>query len=226
MAAQLDACQRALADFLEEKRAAFPRFYFLGDDDLLEVLGQAASLSVIQTHLKKLYAGIHRVRYAPDQRSITAMLSAEGETVELQPAVQVIETTEVWLDQLTGSMRSTLQACLSGMSGLSDPFSQAPSQVLGLYHLLQFTERVEAAIRSGSLPQLAAELRQELAALSTKQYSTHNLLQLKKQALIIDLMHSCDVVEGLLAGDGSGPPTSTEDWAWSKQLRYYAMQAS
>jgi bacterioferritin-associated ferredoxin len=25
MAAQLDACQRALADFLEEKRAAFPR---------------------------------------------------------------------------------------------------------------------------------------------------------------------------------------------------------
>lgn len=39
-----------------------PRFYFLGDDDLLEVLGQGASLSVIQPHLKKLFAGIHRVR--------------------------------------------------------------------------------------------------------------------------------------------------------------------
>lgn len=38
------------------------RFYFLGDDDLLEVLGQAASLGVIQAHLKQLFAGIHRVR--------------------------------------------------------------------------------------------------------------------------------------------------------------------
>jgi dynein heavy chain 2 len=38
------------------------RFYFLGDDDLLEVLGQGASLAVIQPHLKKLFAGIHRVR--------------------------------------------------------------------------------------------------------------------------------------------------------------------
>jgi len=38
-----------------------PRLYFLGDDDLLEVLGQASNLSVIQTHLKKLFAGIHRV---------------------------------------------------------------------------------------------------------------------------------------------------------------------
>jgi hypothetical protein len=37
------------------------RFYFLGDDDLLEVLGQGASLSVIQPHLKKLFAGISRV---------------------------------------------------------------------------------------------------------------------------------------------------------------------
>lgn len=38
------------------------RFYFLGNDDLLEVLGQGASLAVIQPHLKKLFAGIHRVR--------------------------------------------------------------------------------------------------------------------------------------------------------------------
>lgn len=38
------------------------RFYFLGDDDLLEILGQARSPAVIQAHLRKLFAGIHRVR--------------------------------------------------------------------------------------------------------------------------------------------------------------------
>lgn len=43
--------------FLQEKRSAFPRFYFIGDDDLLEILGQATNPSVIQSHLKKLFAG-------------------------------------------------------------------------------------------------------------------------------------------------------------------------
>ena len=60
---QLERCQNALAAYLEEKRAKFPRFYFLGDDDLLEILGQARNPSVIQTHLKKLFQGLHKVLY-------------------------------------------------------------------------------------------------------------------------------------------------------------------
>ena len=34
----------------------------MGDDDLLEVLGQAKSPVVMQAHLRKLFAGIYRVR--------------------------------------------------------------------------------------------------------------------------------------------------------------------
>jgi hypothetical protein len=60
------------------------RFYFLGDDDLLEVLGQGASLSVIQPHLKKLFAGIHRVRRAWGQPPVCAgQLAACGGFVEM-----------------------------------------------------------------------------------------------------------------------------------------------
>ena len=41
MLERLDRCQKSLNDFLEEKRSSFPRFYFIGDDDLLQILGQA-----------------------------------------------------------------------------------------------------------------------------------------------------------------------------------------
>lgn len=33
-----------MCDFLEEKRSAMPRFYFIGDEDLLEILGQARAI--------------------------------------------------------------------------------------------------------------------------------------------------------------------------------------
>lgn len=41
MVDQLERCQKALADFLEEKRARMPRFYFIGDEDLV----RASSIS-------------------------------------------------------------------------------------------------------------------------------------------------------------------------------------
>ena len=81
----------------QEKRSIFPRFYFVGDDDLLEILGQATNPNVIQTHLKKLFAGIHTVEFEGEEETkrIVAMRSLEGEVVPLKEPVPISADVEV-----------------------------------------------------------------------------------------------------------------------------------
>ena len=52
----LSKVQRALGEYLERQRVRFPRFYFVGDEDLLELIGSSAG--AIQRHVSKMFAGI------------------------------------------------------------------------------------------------------------------------------------------------------------------------
>ena len=42
--------QKALGDYLERERNIFPRFYFVGDEDLLEIVGNSKNVMRIQKH--------------------------------------------------------------------------------------------------------------------------------------------------------------------------------
>lgn len=92
---QLSRCQNSLDNFLIEKRNKFPRFLFLGDDDLLEVVGQSSKEQVIQAHLKKLFAGIHRINLDLSGKSIESMCSLQGEVVALKRPVNIDQPVEV-----------------------------------------------------------------------------------------------------------------------------------
>ena len=221
---QMDRCQRALNEYLEEKRSSFPRFYFIGDDDLLEILGQSAKPTVIQSHVKKLFAGCHEVEFDAEGRAIVAVLSAEKERVPLRQLVRVTEDVEGWLNALTASMEGTLQQLLVECCSKGSQLDLYPSQVLCLAEMIHFTERVEAALRSSTPDAVAASLQSLLSSyqLQLREYTsfdTHDshLLELKLKSLIFDLIHNLDVLRQLLEAKAC----SVDHWMWSKQLRFY-----
>jgi dynein heavy chain, axonemal len=57
MHTSLEAVNKSLEEHLETKRHAFPRLYFLPDDDLLDILAQAKDPTNIQHHLQKCFEG-------------------------------------------------------------------------------------------------------------------------------------------------------------------------
>ncbi|KAL4105900.1 hypothetical protein PRIC1_003955 [Phytophthora ramorum] len=218
MVDQLERCQKALADFLEEKRSRMPRFYFIGDEDLLEILGQSQNPAVIQSHLKKLYQGVYRVEFSEKQDQIVAMLSAAGERVELHTPVAVTSNVEEWLETFTNEMRRTIRALTAQCVSVSAPDYHAfPSQVLCLTEQIRFCSQAEAAIKSGGVLELKRTLQDTLRELTSLDLSTELLMSLKVKALVLDLVHHIDVCDQLLAANCR----SVSDWIWQKQLRFY-----
>ena len=59
----------------------FSRFFFISNDELLEILSVTDDLLQVQPHLRKCFDGIDRLSFTPD-KIITGMESAQNEIVE------------------------------------------------------------------------------------------------------------------------------------------------
>jgi dynein heavy chain 2 len=219
---QLERCQKALNEFLEQKRDKFPRFYFISDDDLLEILGQSRNVSVIQSHLKKLFMGIHAVQFDKSQKHIERISSLEGELVTLNKPVEIKEEVEDWLNELDEEMKRTLKRHLVQCVDKLD-VSLYASQILCTCEQVHFTRKTEEAITADQngptgLRAHRASLNQQLKDLTGfSAANTDEVLGLKLRALIMDLIHSIEVVDMLIREN----VTSLDTWLWRKQLRYY-----
>lgn len=67
---------------MEDKRYAFPRFYFISDDELLKILSTATDIHDTEKNLSKVFEFINKLDYSPSNAiTAVAMVSFEGERV-------------------------------------------------------------------------------------------------------------------------------------------------
>jgi dynein heavy chain len=85
----LDEIQKSLSEYLETKRRFFPRFYFLSDEELLEILAQTKDPETVQRHINKCFEGIGQLEMKGG--IVSGMISMEKEKVMFSKKVDVNE---------------------------------------------------------------------------------------------------------------------------------------
>lgn len=227
----LEKVQKNLEDYLETKRMSFPRFYFLSNDELLEILSQTKNVQAVQPHMSKCFDGIRSLDFGRDPRSIDifAMISAEGERVSLGKNLKARGNVEMWLTAVENAMRTSLRA--ENKRAYKEyeevPRTQwvknQPAQVVISISQTYWCRFTQSCLEQTERP--VHEALEEWREVNVKQLVDlsdlvrQDLSKLERKiivALITIDVHARDIVEGLIKDKA----TRSTDFEWQMQLRY------
>lgn len=116
----LDEIQKALNNYLEGKRQAFSRFFFLSNNELLLILAEAnRNPETVQPHLRKLFENVNRIVFGAGvaSESIVRVESAEKEQLILSKPPKARDSVEKWLKELEESCVDTLKKNIKTLLG-------------------------------------------------------------------------------------------------------------
>ncbi|XP_075307002.1 dynein axonemal heavy chain 2 [Odontesthes bonariensis] len=235
MSERLEEILKALDMYLETKRQIFPRFYFLSNDDVLEILGQSQNPEAMQPHLKKCFDNIKSLKIVKlgIKRRADGMFSADGEFITFQAAVPLDKVVEVWLCDIERTMRSTLKMCLNDclaalkkLTGPRDKWvRQWPGQMIITASQIKWTSDITKSLIIGKeradKSSLKSMKKKQISML--KCYSEiirdnlPKVLRLKIVGLVTIEVHARDVIDKL-AKAGCNDVNAFE---WLCQLRLY-----
>mmetsp|Transcript_44767 Transcript_44767/g.87731 ORF Transcript_44767/g.87731 Transcript_44767/m.87731 type:complete len:3997 (-) Transcript_44767:184-12174(-) len=233
--ADLDKIQKHLEEYLETKRSGFPRFYFLSNDELLQILSQSRDPQAVQPHLRKCFDNMAKIHFtdAPNSVEVTGMISGEGEHVDFVKPVFTTGNVETWLTEIEIRMQQTMRSCNKACledyptNGLerTEWLFKWPVQPVLCIDMIMWTKNAHEAlenIENGSNP----NAMKDFMVFSRKQINgmvevvRGNLSKIQRMlmsSLIILDVHNRDVVQTMVDVDCS----SLNDFEWAKQLRYY-----
>ena len=226
----LDRIQKSLEDYLETKRAAFPRFYFLANDELLEILAQTKDPQAVQPHLRKCFDALVQLDFGSKPKSIDieAMISPEGERIELGKNLKARGNVEDWLTAVENHMRMSLQKLMK--AGLLDyPTKERkdwvldhPGQIVATVAQMTWVQGTESALRAeDSRTSMANWYQVNLDELHNLIIHIRGDLTKRQRKVIVALVttdvHARDIVETLKEDEVD----DVNNFTWQMQLRYY-----
>ncbi len=236
LAEQLTKIQKALGDYLEMQRGRFARFYFVGDEDLLEIIGNSKDVTNVQRHFAKMFAGVTLLKTEANGDVVIGMSSREGEYVSFIDKVKISDdpTINVWLTKIENQMR----LCLAGHLDKSvneiatiDRETETPkfltwieeyaAQIVLLSMQVFWSNIVETAIEGKegkTLPGVEALISKTLSILADRVLTPLKKdIRQKYEQLITDYVHQRDVTRQLTNAN----VTNIRDFTWMYHMRFY-----
>jgi dynein heavy chain len=226
----LEEILRKLHAFLETKRMAFPRFYFISNEELLQILSDSKDPYLVQPYLAKCFEGIKTIQFQ-DNMDITAMESAEGEVVAFSKKVNPADhnnSVELWLQNVETVMMDSIREQLRRAREdyktrkRTEFIRHWPGQVVlaicSHFWTMEASEAMEADGSRGLYTyydKCNAQLDEMIVLVRDRGLKSVERKTL--EALVVIEVHSRDIV-GELAEKGID---SIAAFDWLAQLRYY-----
>ncbi|VVD03486.1 unnamed protein product [Leptidea sinapis] len=226
----LEKINEGVNNYLEKKRLYFPRFFFLSNDEMLEILSETKNPLKVQPHLKKCFEGINRLVFDVDF-NISAMISMETEQVEFLETISVAAargSVEKWLVQVEEQMLKAVKT-ETELSYYDYPnigrvewiLSWEGMVVLAISQIYWAID-VHECLHTHKISELkdfhvslTKQLNETVAVIRRTDLTKLNSITVK--ALIVIDVHAKDVIYELIGKD----VTEVTDFQWLAQLRYY-----
>ncbi|KAG2382028.1 hypothetical protein C9374_005820 [Naegleria lovaniensis] len=226
---RLNECQKGLNNYLQSKRNAFPRFFFISDEELLSILG-SSDLNAIQKHIGNLFENVGSLIFKPNTNLVVGMRSKEGEEFNFDKPVRAEGFIEKWLTAVQTEMRKTLKIIMKKAvyNYPSRDRIEWVKENLGMIGLcgcqIWWTWEVEDAFRrvkngeKMAVKTLAVQLTKQLNNL-VDEVRTPLQSQIRKKitTMIIIDVHARDIVDRLVRDS----ILDEREFDWESQLRFY-----
>lgn len=231
----LEDITNGVNNYLEKKRLYFPRFFFLANDEMLEILSETKDPLRVQPHLSKCFEGIYRLDF-DTELVIRAMISRDREIIQFVNQISTSAakgSVEKWLLRVEEEMLLAIRyEC--GQSYLDfmrqkriDWVCRWPQMVVLCISQVFWAIEVHSCLNNKNksmIVQYGDTLTRELNDIVTlvRSKDITNLNRITIKSLIVIDVHAKDVIEELIRNKVQ----SLDDFMWLSQLRYYYEEGS